>query len=125
MTEFELVLVDDNAAVTDSLAQLLEAEGYHITTFNSAADFLAEGQRRRRTCLLLDQHMPGMDGLELLARLGPDAPPTILMTGDHEAALARRARDLGVISVLTKPVDLDRLLIDLERIAIDFELDSA
>lgn len=120
MAEFEVIVVDDDAAVADSLGLLLEAEGYEVRAFTSAAEFLAGWRARPRTCLLLDQRMPGMDGLELLARLMPDAPPTILVTGDHDQALAQRARAAGVVSVLTKPIDFDQLLAGLERVAADF-----
>lgn len=99
-------VVDDDAAVRDSLRFLLEAAGFPVATFYSADQFLAAADADGVACLLLDQHMPQVTGLELLQRLrraGRDLP-VALMTGSPSAQLMRRALELGALVVLEKPL---------------------
>lgn len=99
-------VVDDDAAVRDSLRFLLEAAGFPVATFYSADQFLAAADADGVACLLLDQHMPQVTGLELLQRLrraGRDLP-VALMTGSPSAQLMRRALELGAVMVLEKPL---------------------
>jgi FixJ family two-component response regulator len=112
-----VVVVDDDEAVRDSLRFLLETAGFSVDTFGSACDFLAATYRDRRLCLLLDQHMPRMTGLDMLQRLrdrGWDLP-VALMTGSPSEEVTRRARELGVEEVLEKPLPGDVLLRFVER----------
>ena len=112
-----VVVVDDDEAVRDSLRFLLETAGFDVDTFASAGDFLAASYRDRRLCLLLDQHMPRMTGLDMLQRLrdsGWDLP-VALMTGSPSDELSRRAHELGVLEVLEKPLPGDVLLRFVER----------
>ncbi len=53
-----ICIVDDDECVADSLKALLEAFGFDVRTYGSGADFLADNQRRRAGCLVIDQHMP-------------------------------------------------------------------
>jgi two-component system response regulator FixJ len=98
--------VDDDAAVRDSLRFLLEAAGFSIVTFSSAAAFLAAIDSHAVTCLLLDHHMPLTTGLDLLRQLrqcGRDLP-VALMTGSPSAQVTRQALELGALAVLEKPL---------------------
>lgn len=99
-------VVDDDAAVRESLRFLLEASGFAVVTFESAGTYLAAADLQRISCLLLDQHMPAMTGLELLQRLrgAGQEIPVALMTGSPSAQLARRAFELGAATVLEKPL---------------------
>ncbi|MGA3399075.1 MAG: response regulator [Acetobacteraceae bacterium] len=99
-------VVDDDAAVRDSLRFLLEAAGFGVVTFPSAGQFLAATDPDSIACLLLDHHMPEMTGLDLLRRLrraGRELP-VALMTGSPSAQLMRRALELGAVVVLEKPL---------------------
>jgi FixJ family two-component response regulator len=99
-------VVDDDAAVRDSLRFLLEAAGFSIVTFASAGAFLAADDSQVLTCLLLDHHMPQTTGLELLRQLrqfGRDLP-VALMTGSPSAQVTRQALELGARAVLEKPL---------------------
>ncbi len=99
-------VVDDDAAVRDSLRFLLEAAGFSVVTFPSAGAFLAADNSYALTCLLLDHHMPQTTGLDLLRQLrqsGRDLP-VALMTGSPSAHVTRQALKLGALVVLEKPL---------------------
>ena len=106
-----VAIVDDDPAVLDSLKFLLEVLGFEVTTYTSAHAFLDRGAARP-ACLILDQHMPGMTGLELVQRLQEQRSgiPVLLITGSPSPAIVRRAALLGVEKVLEKPPDEADLL---------------
>src|SRR5437899_1044954 len=64
-----ICIVDDDAAVCDSLSVLLEAHGFEVLTYASGAEFLADEWRHQLGCLIIDLHMPGMDGLDVVSAL--------------------------------------------------------
>lgn len=104
-TEPLVMVVDDDAAVRDSLHVMLEVEGFAVEAFAGAREFLEHFQARPNCCVLLDVRMPEIDGLELLAHIGrrPDAPPVIMMTGHGDVPLAVKAMKLGARDFLEKP----------------------
>ncbi|MGE0225186.1 MAG: response regulator transcription factor [Acetobacteraceae bacterium] len=107
-----VAVVDDDEAVRDSLRFLLETAGFDVDTFASACQFLEASVPRDGVCLLVDQHMPRLTGLDLLQRLkerGMDVP-VALMTGSPSPELTQRAQELGVAAVLEKPLMEDQLL---------------
>jgi two-component system response regulator FixJ len=112
-----VAVVDDDQAVRDSLRFLLEIAGYDVATFASAAEFFASDDLDSVVCLLVDQHMPKLTGLELLRRLRPTRQelPVALMTGSPSAELTRQARELGVMEVLEKPLAEDVLFTFVDR----------
>jgi FixJ family two-component response regulator len=106
-----VALVDDDPAVLDSLKFLLEVIGCKVATYASGRAFL-ESRVREAACLIVDQHMPGMTGLELAQKLREEGSslPLLLMTGSPSPAIVARAALLGVEGVLEKPPDEDDLL---------------
>lgn len=100
-----VVVVDDDDWVCDSLSVLLHAYGFCVHTFGSGAQFLADGARAKAKCLVIDQHMPGLDGLEVVAELRRQGipVPTILITGRVDPGTIQRATALGVLATLEKP----------------------
>ena len=106
-----VAIIDDDPAVLDSLRFLLEVSGHAVATYRSAAEFLAEGARRA-ACMIVDQHMPQMSGLELIARLGGTAPRRniMLITGSLSPAISERAAALGIALVLEKPPGSNEML---------------
>ena len=99
-----VAIVDDDPAVLDSLKFLLEVAGHKVVVYGSAAQFL-EDRGARPTCLIVDQHMPGMTGLELVERLrgSEEDVPAMLITGSPSPAIVARAAQLGIRKVLEKP----------------------
>jgi two-component system, LuxR family, response regulator FixJ len=105
-------IVDDDASVRDSLRVLLSALGFEVSTHDSGRQCLADERRYRAGCFIVDHHMPGMDGLELITALrreGTDAP-AILMTGRLDPSIAKRAASIGVQTILEKPFAVSSLL---------------
>lgn len=113
----KVCVVDDDEAVRDSMRILLESLGMEVTDFRSATDFLAQDGETDVGCLLLDLHMPGMTGLELLEHLRDEGTrlPTIIITGRSDPVLRERAIRAGALALLDKPVDGDLLVSSLER----------
>ena len=107
MTEADppiVAIVDDDDGVRNSLCFLLEVAGHTVETFASAAEFL-EAELGRIACLILDQHMPGMTGLELAEHLRTAGSliPILLITGSPSPYITARALELGVTRVIEKP----------------------
>jgi FixJ family two-component response regulator len=99
-------IVDDDAAVLDSLRMLLEAAGYAVAIFHGAEDFLEVCTPDTLGCIILDVNMPDMDGptmQEELARRGLHLP-IIFLSGHGTIPLTVRTLKAGAIDFLTKPV---------------------
>jgi two-component system, LuxR family, response regulator FixJ len=99
-----VAIVDDDAAVLDSIRFILDVAGYPTEGFASAAEFL-QANTQHFGCLILDHHMPQMTGLELVERLRADGAdvPVMLITGSLSPAIVARAAELGIERVLEKP----------------------
>jgi len=99
-------LVDDDEAVRDSLAWLLEARGLHVRTYTSAETFLVDYKPgHMRGCIVLDIRMPGMSGLELYEEIvrHPEPPPVIFVTGHGDIPMAVGALKKGAADFIEKP----------------------
>ncbi len=108
----KVYVIDDDPAMRESLDFLLGAAGFDVRVFDSAQAFLDELTNLEAGCLLTDVRMPGIDGMELLRRLGsrPRKLPVIVMTGHGDVPLAVEAMKLGALDFLEKPFDDDRLI---------------
>ncbi len=106
-----IFVVDDDPAVCNSLRFSLEVEGFGVREFLSGAELLNETERSGADCLLIDEQMPGMTGLDLIARLRERkiTVPIMLMASVVTPALKERARRAGV-PVMEKPLLGDALL---------------
>ncbi len=113
MTDAFLVrIIDDDAAVRESLEALLVVAGHAVSAYDSAEAYLDAPADGAGGCILLDLHMPGMGGLGLMEALygRRGSPPVVVLTAAREAPLHARARALGARAVLTKPVTQALLL---------------
>ena len=91
---------------------LLEAQGMAVQDFDSAAALLEKTRGEGADCLLLDLHMPGLNGIELLELLRKRGVlvPAIILTGRYDPLLAERIAKAGVTTIMHKPVDSTVLL---------------
>jgi two-component system response regulator FixJ len=111
-----VAVVDDDPAVLASLKLLLQVLGHEVATYPSALAFLDALTRSPDclipACLIIDQHMSRMTGLELVQKLRETGTklPTLLITGALSQAIRCRAIELGVEAVLEKPPGEDDLL---------------
>ena len=115
MEQFVFV-VDDDDAVRDSLKTLLELQSFTVKTFETCQDFLSSNSGDG-ACLVLDIHLPGMSGFDLMEamRRTNRGLPTILITGRCDNAIRERARMLGVVALLEKPIDFSALMAAIGR----------
>lgn len=110
-------VVEDDEEVRVSTRALLEASGYAVREFASAEDVLASGDVGAAGCIVLDQTLPGMSGLDLIRRLRADGLqiPAIMVSGNGKALL-QAATEAGVAAVLRKPLSAEALEEWLEEI---------
>jgi len=113
-------VVDDDSAVRNSLAYLIESEGWTVSSFASAASFLEAVPDDVPGCIVTDVRMPGMSGLELQQRLRESHRriPMIIITAYGDIPSAVRAVQNGAMQYLEKPVDGD-VLIECIREALE------
>jgi two-component system response regulator FixJ len=111
-----VAIIDDDIDVLASLKFLLEVAGHDVATYHSPIDFLARSHGEA-DCLIVDQHMPQMTGLELVGRLKNRVSPNhiMLITGSLSPAIVEQAGSLGVTIVVEKPPATDRLLKFVDR----------
>lgn len=110
-----IAVVDDDAAVCNSLKFALELEGFRVKTFRGGAELLRAGEIAACQCFVVDQKMPGMSGIELIGKLRECniAAPAILIVSQPSAALSVRAAKAQV-PIVEKPL-LGNALLDRIR----------
>jgi two-component system CheB/CheR fusion protein len=121
-----IFVVDDDNSVRAALRSVLEDDGRTVADFVSCEAFLDAYRPGREACLLIDANLPGMNGLELLRRLGKDGHrlPSVMITGKADVAMAVEAMKAGASDFLEKPVGRDELLACVER-ALDHSQDAS
>ena len=105
-------VIDDDDAMRNSWAFLIEGEGWDVVTYSDAITYLSSNDFTRPGCLILDVRMPHMSGLELqlkLRELGCDLP-IIFISGHGAIDMAVNTLKAGAVDFLQKPVDDQRLL---------------
>lgn len=113
MSDGRLVhVIDDDAAVRDSIAFLLDVAGLSVQTYESAVQFVETIAAAQPGCVVTDIRMPGMSGLELVRKLKELNRnwPVIVITGHADVPLAVEAMKAGVVDFLEKPFEDDRLI---------------
>lgn len=110
-------VVEDDDAVRDSLLMLLTAEGFDATGFDTCTAALAAIAQTRPDCLILDFHVPGMNGAELIQALAARrlAVPVVMITGRIDRKNRLQAIASGADVVLHKPLDHTDLLAAVRR----------
>jgi FixJ family two-component response regulator len=112
-----ICIIDDDEVVRDSLSALLQSRNLKVAEFESCDAFLARKPSVTAVCLVLDVHMPGMTGLELLhlLRKQDDRVPVILITGRRDPSVQSQATALGVVALLDKPVAHPKLFAAIQQ----------
>jgi FixJ family two-component response regulator len=111
--EQTVFIVDDDAAVRDSIQELVESVGLRAESYDSGQSFLDRFEPERPGCLILDVRMAGMSGLVLQEKLNAMEPgiPVIIVTGHADVPMAVHALKAGAVDFVQKPYR-DQLLLD-------------
>jgi FixJ family two-component response regulator len=119
-------IIDDDDDVRASLNRLIRADGHWTMLFGSAQEFLASGLVDIPHCLVVDYHMPGMNGLDLIQALERmnQAVPVVILTADTDRLPSKPAQivyarlhgapQTGAVAVISKPL-APVLLVDVLR----------
>jgi len=105
-------VLDDEPELRKALRRLLTGRGFCVEEYERGSDFLAAIDSRPLDCVLLDLHMPEVNGFDVLKAFQSRQVPTpiIVITAHEEPGTAERVRRLGAAGFLKKPVDRDALL---------------
>src|SRR6201999_4150069 len=104
-TRGEIFVVDDDPAVRETLSIVLSRGGYEVICFADGAALLAVARTRAPSCILLDVHIPGKSGLDILKEFhGEDYPaPIFIISGQGDIAMAVSAIKNGALDFIEKP----------------------
>src|SRR6266851_2344327 len=100
-----VLLIDDDVEVLQPVGAYFDRIGYEVRRATTAEEGFEAFARRRPDVVILDLHLPDLDGLEVLERLRSQGGSVILLTGQGDIETAVRAMQLGAEHFLTKPVD--------------------
>lgn len=105
-------IVDDDSAIRDSLGLIFEVEGYHVRAFAGGAPFMATAIKDPPSAVLLDVHMPGKSGLDILRDLGRSGfdAPIFIISGQGDIPMAVEAIKNGAFDFIEKPFDAETVL---------------
>ena len=107
-----ILVVDDEPAILDMIAELLGYEGYQVFTTSQGSVALAQAKNNPPALILLDLMMPGMSGWQVIAALKASpqtrAIPIVVLSARRDLPMI--ANDLGIVSFLAKPFDIDELI---------------
>jgi len=118
MSAYQILVVDDEPDIRDLVKEILEDEGYKVTTAENASAAREARRARRPDLILLDIWMPDIDGISLLKEWseGDHLPcPVIIMSGHGTVETAVEATRLGAYDFIEKPLSMAKLLLTVER----------
>ena len=112
-----VILIDDDESVRKATGRLLRSEGYEVVSFASADEFLAKDAFEHPCCLVLDYHMPGLNGLELQEELikSERLIPIVFITGHADIPISVKAMKHGAVDFLPKPFKSEALFDAVEK----------
>lgn len=108
-----VAIVDDEEGIRKALSRLLRASGLEAESYANGQEFLDAAARHRPDCVVLDLHMPGMSGLQVLRKLKAAGQrlSVVVITAHDEPETRERCIDAGACAYLRKPLE-DRLLLN-------------
>jgi two-component system, LuxR family, response regulator FixJ len=112
MNAGEIFVVDDDPAIRDALSIVFTLEGYHVTSFSDGSSFLAASRARTPECIVLDVHMPGRTGIDILKELNAQhyPAPIFVISGQGDIPMAVEAIRHGALDFVEKPFDADAVV---------------
>lgn len=121
-----ILIVDDEPGIRQSLSGVLEDEGFTVATAASGEECLRAFEQRLFACVLLDVWLPGIDGLETLARLKASYPDTsvVMISGHGRIETAVRATKLGAYDFIEKPLSLEKTILAVKNAIRQRELET-
>ena len=113
-----IAVVDDEASVRKAMCRALRLASYEAVPFALGLDLLIAPPQPRLACVVMDIHMPGLTGLEVLPRLRAQGVvvPVVLVTATDEPGMAKRARAAGAAHLLIKPFPMEALTKVIQRV---------
>jgi two-component system nitrogen regulation response regulator NtrX len=122
-----ILIVDDEPGIRQALSGVLEDEGFAVAAVASGEDCLRAFEQRLYTCVLLDVWLPGIDGLETLARLKASYPDVsvVMISGHGRIETAVRATKLGAYDFIEKPLSLEKTVLAVKNAIRQRELEAA
>jgi len=114
----QILIIDDEEMLCESLKDILEEEGYEIRTATTALSALTEIEKKTPDIIISDINLPDINGLELLRRIKDERPEIeiIIMTAYGEIESYLQAREKGAFEYITKPVNIPILKLMISRI---------
>ena len=114
----QIIIIDDDDAVRDSMHAFLECVGFDVKTYSSAKQFLSAGSYNSVCCFVVDVHMPEMTGVDFLEHTHGTHPhlPVILVSGNISMSIRCRAEQASALAILEKPFEQDKLLETLKTV---------
>jgi FixJ family two-component response regulator len=108
----EIFIVDDDPAVRDALSVVFTLEGFHVSGFAEGNSFLTAARARTPACIILDVHMPGRSGLDILKELNAQhyGAPIFIISGQGDIPMAVDAVKNGALDFIEKPFDADTVV---------------
>ena len=122
-----IFIVDDDASVRDALTLLLQIEGFSTQAFGDGGSFLEALPIGNPVCVILDLHLPGMPGLEILRQLSDMrfAAPVFVISGQSDVAMAVEAMKLGALDFLEKPFSASVIIERVREAVMAYRRSSA
>ena len=107
-----VAVVDGDESILDAITWVLDNQSWAVSTYSQGEPFLADLNRYKPNCVVLDPHLPDLDGVEVVRALtvGHAAIPFIILTAVPDSPVISEIKVIGAREVLTKPVSAEVLV---------------
>src|SRR6516162_9898238 len=127
MSHYSILIVDDEPGIRQSLADVLQDEGYRVEAVESGEICLEVLKKKKHDLVMLDIWMPGPDGLQTLERIRDlEKPPLVIMISGHGTIeTAVRATKLGAFDFIEKPLSIEKTILTVRNALRQRQLERA